>query len=99
MDSPQAPLIADRNRDEEELEYDVATSIRRSPAEPDKPEGKRPSTFMLLLTFAAGIGGLLFGCKDPELLLRCIYTDNSQMTQVLCLQRSSPSTPHSRTEP
>ncbi|KAF4985084.1 hypothetical protein FDECE_16838 [Fusarium decemcellulare] len=57
MDSSQAPLIAG-NRDEEELEYDVADG---SPAEAGKTGNDRPSTFVLVLTFAAGISGLLFG--------------------------------------
>ncbi|KAM5348605.1 hypothetical protein ACJ41O_008429 [Fusarium nematophilum] len=59
MDSSQAPLIAG-NRDEEELEYDVAGDPG-SPTEAGKTESGRPSTFVLVLTFAAGISGLLFG--------------------------------------
>ena len=60
MDSSQAPLIAGHS-DEEELEYDVAQG---SPAEAGKAEGGMPSLFVLVLTFAAGISGLLFGCKN-----------------------------------
>lgn len=59
MDSSQAPLIAD-SRDEEELEYDVA---EESPAEPGKSGSERPTVFVLALTFAACISGLLFGCR------------------------------------
>ncbi|KAF5649724.1 Myo-inositol transporter 1 [Fusarium tjaetaba] len=57
MDSSQAPLIAGHS-DEEELEYDVAQG---SPVEAGKTEGGMPSLFVLVLTFAAGISGLLFG--------------------------------------
>lgn len=58
MDSSQAPLIAGHG-DEDELEYDVALD---SPVEADKPSSGMPSLFVLALTFAAGISGLLFGC-------------------------------------
>ncbi|KAF4981585.1 hypothetical protein FZEAL_2651 [Fusarium zealandicum] len=57
MDSSQAPLIAG-NQDEEELEYDVADA---APVETGKTGSDRPSTFVVVLTFAAGISGLLFG--------------------------------------
>ncbi|KAF5025009.1 hypothetical protein F66182_2960 [Fusarium sp. NRRL 66182] len=57
MDSSQAPLIAGHG-DEEELEYDAA---QESPAEADKTGSPMPSLFVLALTFAAGISGLLFG--------------------------------------
>ncbi|KAJ3461952.1 hypothetical protein MRS44_010505 [Fusarium solani] len=57
MDSSQAPLIAG-NRDDEELEYDVAEG---TPAEPGKSGSERPTVFVLALTFAACISGLLFG--------------------------------------
>lgn len=61
MDSSQAPLIAGHS-DEEELEYDVAQG---SPAEAGKEGSGMPSMFVLALTFAAGISGLLFGCMSP----------------------------------
>jgi len=58
MDSSQAPLIAGHG-DEEELEYD---SAQGSPIEAGKTGSGMPSVFVLALTFAAGISGLLFGC-------------------------------------
>jgi SP family myo-inositol transporter-like MFS transporter 13 len=60
MDSSQAPLIAGHSDEEEELEY--TTEGSRSPVEAGKTGSGMPSTFVLALTFAAGISGLLFGC-------------------------------------
>ncbi|KAL6852910.1 hypothetical protein ACO1O0_007458 [Amphichorda felina] len=57
MDSPHEPLISDEQR-HGELHYaadDADNAIEASKAE------TKPGTFMLLLTFAAGISGLLFG--------------------------------------
>lgn len=65
MDSSQAPLISnhdhnDHNHDEHvHLEADDAALGSESDAD------KNPSVFVLLLTFAAGISGLLFGCQSP----------------------------------
>lgn len=59
MDSSQAPLIAGHGDEEEELEYD---SAQGSPIEAGKTGSGMPSVFVLALTFAAGISGLLFGC-------------------------------------
>jgi hypothetical protein len=57
MDSSQAPLISDNARDEE-LHHDVDDGARGA----GKPAAAAPSLFVVLLTFAAGISGLLFGC-------------------------------------
>ncbi|KAF7549341.1 hypothetical protein G7046_g8375 [Stylonectria norvegica] len=57
MDSSQAPLIPDRSGDDE-LEYDADDA---APDDARKITDGKPSTFVLLLTFAAGISGLLFG--------------------------------------
>ncbi|EYB24894.1 hypothetical protein SNK05_007256 [Fusarium graminearum] len=59
MDSSQAPLIAGHSDEEEELEY--ASEGSRSPEEAGKTGSGMPSAFVLALTFAAGISGLLFG--------------------------------------
>ncbi|KAK7424351.1 hypothetical protein QQX98_000619 [Neonectria punicea] len=60
MASSQAPLISDDRRDsEEDIEYDVDEA--QYTAEPGKAVDAGPSTFVLALTFAAGISGLLFG--------------------------------------
>lgn len=56
MDRPEAPLISNQ------ADHDDAGSVP-SPAAA-KPSSK-PSVFVLLLTFAAGISGLLFGCRPP----------------------------------
>jgi SP family myo-inositol transporter-like MFS transporter 13 len=65
MDSSQAPLISNaqhQHLDEEELDYDVEAE---SPVvEAGKAADAGPSTFVLVLTFAAGISGLLFGCRN-----------------------------------
>ena len=58
MDSPDAPLIPDDQRNGE-LQYDADDADAASVA--SKAE-TRPGAFVLLLTFAAGISGLLFGC-------------------------------------
>ena len=96
MDSSQAPLIAG-NRDDEELEYDVAEG---PPAEPGKSGSERPTVFVLALTFAACISGLLFGCKLLMFLfsvVECFADRQFQMIPALCRLPSSPSEPPSRT--
>ncbi|CAM1509323.1 Fc.00g030620.m01.CDS01 [Cosmosporella sp. VM-42] len=60
MDSSQAPLISNDRR-EEELEYDGDDTGLDSASVASKAGDGKPSTFVLLLTFAAGISGLLFG--------------------------------------
>ncbi|RGP73368.1 hypothetical protein FSPOR_2143 [Fusarium sporotrichioides] len=59
MANSQAPLITSHSDEEEELEYESSGS--RSPVEAGKTGSGMPSTFVLALTFAAGISGLLFG--------------------------------------
>lgn len=62
MDSQEAPLISDDQR-HNELQYDADdANADTEPAGFDKPESK-PGLFVLLLTFSAGISGLLFGCE------------------------------------
>lgn len=68
MDSPHEPLISDEQR-HGELHYaadDADNAIEASKAE------TKPGTFMLLLTFAAGISGLLFGCQFSRKALAAI---------------------------
>lgn len=58
MDSSQAPLISDESRDVD-LDDDV---VDTAPPSAGKAADAKPSAFVLALTFAAGISGLLFGC-------------------------------------
>ncbi len=60
MDSPEAPLISEEQRNGE-LQYVDADDADTEPGSLDKPEAL-PGLFVLLLTFSAGISGLLFGC-------------------------------------
>jgi SP family myo-inositol transporter-like MFS transporter 13 len=63
MDSSQAPLIASEARDNDnELEYDADDATDTASIASRQPDA-RPGIFVVLLTFAAGISGLLFGCK------------------------------------
>lgn len=61
MDSPQAPLIPDDRR-ELELQDDVDDNRAYEPVKAAQRSPPQPGLFVLLLTFAAGISGLLFGC-------------------------------------
>jgi SP family myo-inositol transporter-like MFS transporter 13 len=60
MDSAQAPLMAD-NRRGDDLDNDGAEDIR--PHRSNKTDNANPGIFVVILTIAAGISGLLFGCK------------------------------------
>lgn len=60
MTSSQEPLISSDARDEDAL-YDHV-DIDPAAAGSGTTDGGRPSLFVLVLTFAAGISGLLFGC-------------------------------------
>ena len=59
MDSSQAPLISG-GRHEDELEHD--DHDHHVAIDATKLSENSPGAFVLLLTFAAGISGLLFGC-------------------------------------
>lgn len=65
MDSAQAPLISDDSRDRDE-HYEADDADTASVSDNGKPTETRPGIFVLLLTFAAGISGLLFGCRHRE---------------------------------
>ena len=67
MDSSQAPLISNESR-EEELEYEADDGLDSASVASKASDGK-PSVFVLVLTFTAGISGLLFGCKLCSSLL------------------------------
>ncbi|EHK18725.1 uncharacterized protein TRIVIDRAFT_44305 [Trichoderma virens Gv29-8] len=60
MDSSQAPLIAS-NRHDDDAPYDAVDDEPASRAISGKAINEHPSLFVLILTFAAGISGLLFG--------------------------------------
>ncbi|KAJ4857399.1 sugar transporter domain-containing protein [Trichoderma breve] len=60
MDSSQAPLISS-NRHDDDAPYDAVDDEPGSRASPAKATDGHPGLFVLILTFAAGISGLLFG--------------------------------------
>ena len=69
MDHPdtqqQAPLIANQDR-EGDYEDGLDDAVVGRAASLDAGKATTPGLFMWLLTFSAGIGGLLFGCtKEP----------------------------------
>jgi hypothetical protein len=62
MDSPQAPLISDTNR-EDDGHDEADHGLLQEADDVVKPTAPEPGLFVLLLTVAAGLGGLLFGCE------------------------------------
>ncbi|KAL6889875.1 general substrate transporter [Trichoderma longibrachiatum] len=60
MDSSQAPLISN-SRHDDDAPYDAADNEPASRAAAGKASSEQPGAFVLILTFAAGISGLLFG--------------------------------------
>ena len=61
MDSSQAPLMSDeRHEDELHSESDLTAA---ADGETGKSRDAQPGLFVVMLTFAAGISGLLFGCR------------------------------------
>ncbi|PNP37976.1 hypothetical protein TGAM01_v204706 [Trichoderma gamsii] len=60
MDSSQAPLISS-NRHDDDAPYDTVDDVPGARAAAGKATDGRPGVFVLILTFAAGISGLLFG--------------------------------------
>ncbi|RFU74467.1 hypothetical protein TARUN_7792 [Trichoderma arundinaceum] len=60
MDSSQAPLISS-NRHDDDAPYDAVDDVPASRAATGKATDGQPGLFVLILTFAAGISGLLFG--------------------------------------
>lgn len=66
MDNLQEPLLADGEQHED-------ANISPDPAKGTEPAG--PGLVVLLLTFAAGIAGLLFGCKLISTRFCNLYTD------------------------
>lgn len=67
MNSPEEPLISPDQRNGE-LQYDADDADTLDAASVASKTETKPGVFILLLTFAAGISGLLFGCKsNPQL--------------------------------
>lgn len=65
MDNLQEPLISNRDPEddrEDTIDDGLHDVDAPSPANPRLAEGSSPGLFMWLLTFSAGISGLLFGC-------------------------------------
>lgn len=62
MDSLQAPLIANRDPNDDDADLENHTVPNGPGAETS------PGLFMWLLTLSAGISGLLFGCRSCHLL-------------------------------
>lgn len=76
MDNLQAPLISNRDpEDRDDVLDDAIETGVSSPAGSVSGSGSghalvnssSPGLFMWLLTFSAGISGLLFGCTDLDL--------------------------------
>lgn len=65
----QAPLISNRDRGDDY--EDVLDDAVGPAASLDTGKASSPGLFMWLLTFSAGIGGLLFGCTK-QLLSHCL---------------------------
>lgn len=61
MNSPEEPLISPDQRNGE-LQYDADDADTLDAASVASKIETKPGVFILLLTFAAGISGLLFGC-------------------------------------
>jgi SP family myo-inositol transporter-like MFS transporter 13 len=60
MDTSQAPLMADnRPADEPDHEPELDVALDRA----SKGADASPGVFIVALTIAAGISGLLFGCE------------------------------------
>lgn len=73
MDNLQEPLISNRDPDDSEDVLDDAQVLdATSSAGSRHAEGTSPGLFMWLLTFSAGISGLLFGCTCGLALLSWI---------------------------
>lgn len=63
MDNLQEPLISNRDPDDrEDVLDDAEDEGAASPAGSRHASRSSPGLFMWLLTFSAGISGLLFGC-------------------------------------
>jgi SP family myo-inositol transporter-like MFS transporter 13 len=63
MDSSQAPLISS-NRHDDDAPYDAVDDVPEPRVVTGKATNGQPGVFVLILTFAAGISGLLFGCRS-----------------------------------
>lgn len=86
MDSSQAPLISNEAR-EEDLEYEADDGLDSASDAGKGPDGT-PSIFVIVLTFAAGISGLLFGCTVHSCLFVASVANMMQMILASFPQRS-----------
>ncbi|KAI3394810.1 hypothetical protein diail_2212 [Diaporthe ilicicola] len=80
MDRPdneqQAPLISNRDHEEQDYEDGLDDAVARAASlEAGKPSS--PGLFMWLLTFSAGIGGLLFGYDTGVISATLVSVDTS----------------------
>lgn len=75
-DQAEEPLISDRDEDYRNPGEDNARDFDH-PMDPNQPQEslRTPGLFVWLLTFSAGISGLLFGCKLFPLLLHPSETE------------------------
>lgn len=80
MDNLQAPLISNRDPDDrhdDELDEAVEAAAN-APARSTAVDKSSPGLFMWLLTFSAGISGLLFGCTALPCCLKCVVSHHSR---------------------
>lgn len=68
MDSLEAPLISNRDPDDPDDRDDELEGATEPAAPHEAADASPPGLFMWLLTFSAGISGLLFGCMASPLL-------------------------------
>lgn len=78
MDTLQEPLISNRDPDDREdvLDDDIQDLPSTSANASHHGDGSSPGLFMWLLTFSAGISGLLFGC------MACSSSSSSSTTPI-----------------
>ncbi|KAK1986257.1 general substrate transporter [Colletotrichum cereale] len=83
-DSMDAPLMAGRQDRDDELDYrDADEDIDVLPASMKNSQQSTPSLFVWLLTFAAGISGLLFGYDTGVISATLVKIDTSLSDRVL----------------
>ncbi|PSR90534.1 general substrate transporter [Coniella lustricola] len=84
MDSQHEPLIPDHGRDDGEEDVDFTSEPDASLlAGPSQPDYSSPGLFMWLLTFSAGISGLLFGFDTGIVASLLVSLDTSLSDRLL----------------
>ncbi|KAF3765883.1 general substrate transporter [Cryphonectria parasitica EP155] len=84
MDSLQAPLISNRDPDDRDDNLDDVLDSGISAADgSSQAEKSSPSLFVWLLTFSAGISGLLFGYDTGVISATLVSLDRSLSNRVL----------------